>query len=227
MVIDPILTSFLDEEEVAAEEFHRASDVVDITPLGPKPRQRYRVEYHCRGLVRTREGVDEANHFVVGIYFPPDYWHRAVPWEVITLLWPQGVWHSNVRYPFICPGRLTPGMGLIDIVTQVYSILTFNNISIREDDSLQPEASSWARRNMHRFPLESRPLRRRQVTFRVKDVSAGAAAEDAAPADSVVEDANAAGPAAEGATRAGSAADGATAAGDDATPAGQPPAGQP
>ena len=169
MIDDPILTSFLDQQETEAMELDRNSDVVNIAPVGPVPRQRYIVEYNCKGLVKTKQGIAEANRFAVGIYFPLDYWHRVYPPEVITLLHPRNVWHSNVKKSLICPGKLVPGTSLLEVITQIYSILTFANITIREDDALQPEASAWARRNMHRFPLENRPLRRRQVQFRVKD----------------------------------------------------------
>jgi hypothetical protein len=169
MINDPILTAFLDQQEIEAMDLDRNSDVVSIAPIGPKPRQRYIVEYNCKGLVRTKHGISEAHRFAVGIYFPPDYWHRVEPAQVITLLAPANVFHSNVKFPFICPGRLVPGTSLLEVITQVYSILTFGNVTIREDDALQPEASAWSRRNMHRFPLENRPLRRRQVEFRVKD----------------------------------------------------------
>jgi hypothetical protein len=166
---DPILISWLEQQALEAEELDRESDVVNISPIGSTPYQRYVVEYHCKGLVKTVRGVEEANRFAVGFYFPTDYWHRVHPAEVVTLLWPVNLWHSNSRFPYICVGRLLPGTGLIDLITQVYSILTFNNITIREDDALQPEVSAWARRNMHRFPLENRPLRRRKINLRVSD----------------------------------------------------------
>lgn len=168
-MIDPILTSFLDQQEIEAMELDRNSDIVNISPVGPAPRQRYIVEYNCKGLVRTSEGIEEANLFAVGIYFPSDYWHRVYPPEVITLLHPRNVWHSNINQSLVCPGKLVPGTSLLSLIVQLYSIFTFANITIREDDALQPQASAWARRNMHRFPLENRPLRRRNAKFKVKD----------------------------------------------------------
>ncbi|MEJ2719737.1 MAG: hypothetical protein P8181_01170 [bacterium] len=110
---DPILTSFLEQQEIEAMELDSASDLVDIHRIGPKPTQRYVVQFRCKSLVRTNTGINEANRVDVGIYFPPDYWHRVVPAEIITLLWPVGLWHSNVKFPFICPGRLIPGTSLV------------------------------------------------------------------------------------------------------------------
>ncbi|UCH83228.1 MAG: hypothetical protein JSW50_12295 [Candidatus Latescibacterota bacterium] len=166
---DLILTSFLEQQEIEAMELDRDSDIVHIEPIGPRPTQKYLVEYRCKGLVRTRKGVEEAKKFCVGFYFPPDYLHRVVGYEVVTLLWPAGCWHSNVRFPYICPGRLAPGTPLVDLILQVYAIITFNNITIQENEAMRPEASAWARRNMHRFPLENRPLRRRKVELQIKD----------------------------------------------------------
>ncbi len=175
---DPIMASFLEQQEIEAMELDRASDRLHIEPIGPRPRQRYILHFDCGTLVRTSAGITEANGFDVGIYIPADYWERAVASEIITLLWPVGLWHSNVRFPFICPGRLVRGTPLVDIIMQVHAILTFQKITIREDDSLQPEASSWARENIHRFPIDPRPLRRRRITFQVRDVPAPEAEKD-------------------------------------------------
>ena len=61
--------------------------------------------------------------------------------------------------PFICPGRIVPGMSLVDLLYQVYEILTYQKLTTH--DALNREAAAWARANQGRFPTDRRPLKRR------------------------------------------------------------------
>ncbi len=80
------------------------------------------------------------------------------------------VWHPNVsrEHPLICIGRLTPGTPLVDILYQIFDILTFQKYNPREDDSLNKTACAWARENQDRFPIDRRPLKRRQLDLEVQ-----------------------------------------------------------
>jgi ubiquitin-protein ligase len=80
-------------------------------------------------------------------------------------LFTPGVWHPNVsmEVPLICIGRLTPGTGLVDVLYQVYEILTWHKFNPRENDSLNKTACAWARQNQSRFPVDHRPLKRRSL----------------------------------------------------------------
>jgi hypothetical protein len=139
------------------------SDLLTLIALEGTPTQRYVAEYHCTGLVRTGAGeVTTAQRFVVGIWFPDDYLRRAEPFEVLTWLGPRNVWHPNVsnQAPFVCPGRLVPGTPLVDILYQLFEIITYNKVTANEYDALNREACGWARANLHRFPVDRRPLKR-------------------------------------------------------------------
>ena len=72
-------------------------------------------------------------------------------------LFTPGVWHPNVsrELPLICIGRLTPGTTLVDILYQLFDILTFQKYNPRENDSLNKTACAWARENA--APLSHRP----------------------------------------------------------------------
>jgi hypothetical protein len=39
---------------------------------------------------------------------------------------------------------------------------------MRENNALNTEACAWARRNLHRFPVDSRPLKRRTADFSIE-----------------------------------------------------------
>jgi ubiquitin-protein ligase len=79
------------------------------------------------------------------------------------------VWHPNVsrELPLICIGRLTSGTSLVEILHQLFDILTYQKYNPREDDSLNKAACAWARNNRQRFPIDARPLKRRSVELEV------------------------------------------------------------
>ncbi len=170
---DKILEGYLQRQLEEGMGLAESSDLVDLAPADHGLPQRYVVEFRCKGLVRRGDGDDEiveADRFAVGIRFPSDYLRRAEPMEVLTWLGPRNVWHPNIMAPVICVGRLTPGTPLVDIVYQVFEIITYNKATVREDDALNPAACQWARRNMHRFPIDRRALKRRTLRLEVTDL---------------------------------------------------------
>lgn len=139
------------------------SDLLTLSAIEGNPTQRYVAEYRCTGLVRTATGeIVPADRFVVGIWFRDDYLRRAEPFEVLTWLGPRNVWHPNVsnQAPFVCPGRLVAGTPLVDILYQLFEIITFNKVTANEHDALNREACGWTRANLHRFPVDRRSLKR-------------------------------------------------------------------
>ena len=56
---------------------------------------------------------------------------------------------------------MQPGTPLVDLIYQLYEIITYHNVEMRENNALNLEACSWARSNLDRFPIDRRPLRRR------------------------------------------------------------------
>jgi hypothetical protein len=162
---DRILEAFLARQRVAGEALAAESDLLDVEPMG-SPADRYLVELRCRGLIESAPGdVVEADRFQVGVWFPPTYLRMANPFQVLTWLGPRNIWHPNISAmgPWICIGRLAPGTELVDILYQVFEIVTWNKVTMREDDALNGAACQWARRHGDRFPVDQRPLKRRQV----------------------------------------------------------------
>lgn len=176
-MVDRVLKAFLTRQQEEALALARESDLVALTPVG-SPADRYLVEFRCRGLVERRQGeVVEANRFLVGVVFPSTYLRSADPFHVLTWLGPRNIWHPNISAtaPVICVGRLAPGTGLVDIVYQVFEIITWNKVTMREDDALNRAACQWARQHRDRFPVDRRPLKRRPLDLHVAELSEGSA----------------------------------------------------
>ena len=153
--MDTILASFLSRQLTDAMNLAAASTVLELTALGPAPVQRYLVRFDCATLVRDDGGtVREAQGFAIGITFADDYLRRADPFEVAVWLAPADVFLPNVRAPFICLGKITPGMSLVDLLYQAHEIGTGSKLTVREDDALDPQACAWARRHPDRFPID-------------------------------------------------------------------------
>lgn len=166
---DLVYRRFMERQLAEGTALALSSDILrlHVSPMAPP---HFVAEYLCKGLVRDAAGeIKEASQFQVGVWFPQDYLRRADPFEMLRLFTP-GVWHPNVsdELPLICIGRLTPGTTLVDILYQIYDILTFQKYNPREDDSLNKDACAWARQNQHRFPIDRRPLKRRSLNLEVQ-----------------------------------------------------------
>jgi len=160
-VQDAILNSFLTRQYEAGRSLADSSDLVDLEPLGPAPVRLYMLRLRCKGLVREPSGaVVEADRFDIGIRFPDDYLRHVNPAEVVTWIGPMNAHHPQVRPPFVCVGRVTPGTSLVDLIYQLFEIVTYTKVTMREDDALNHDACVWARRNLHRLPIDRRPLKR-------------------------------------------------------------------
>ena len=164
MMQDPILNAFLATQRDEGMALAAASDRLELYPGRGDPPNKYIARFRCTGLVRTRSGeIVEADDFQAGIWFPPNYLRGPVePFEIISWLGPTNVFHPNIRAPFICVGRVNPGTTLVDLLYQIYEIVSYQRVNPREDDALDLKACVWARneRALGRFPVDRRPLKR-------------------------------------------------------------------
>ncbi len=136
------------------------SDIVSLLPLSP---QLYIAGFNCKGLVRYGRGsVAEAEHFEVGIRFPDDY-QRRPPYdgEIVSWLGPPEVFHPNIagHNQLICIGPIEPGTPLVDLLFRTFEVVSYTNFTPVEYNALNLEACQWARRNLDRFPVDTRPLK--------------------------------------------------------------------
>lgn len=168
---DKVLESFLAAQNREALELSQESDLLEIYPQGNPPVQCWVARFRCKGLVIDRYGhVSTADDFAVGIHFPEDYLRRANPVQVLTWLNPSRPYHPNIAkdLPLICCGRITPGMGLVDIIYQIFEMITYRKVTMNERDALNKEACRWARHHTKLFPVDTRPLKRQRMHIQVK-----------------------------------------------------------
>jgi hypothetical protein len=169
---DRVLAGFLERQREEGLALAAESNLLSIYPVG-LDRDKYAVELRCRGLVEEASGeIGRAERFSFGVWFPSNYLREASPFEVLTWFGPRNVWHPNISNtaPVICVGRLAPGTSLVDIIYQVFEIVTWNKVTMREDDALNRVACQWARGNRDRFPVDTRPLKRRTVQAVITDL---------------------------------------------------------
>lgn len=175
--MDNVVAGFLEHQREEIMALAADSDRLMARPLPDQdPPSRYLVRFQCVGAVYDGgepQIVDTS--FDLGIWLPDDYLRRVNPVQVLTWLSPRSIWHPNIGpIPsgpddpiFICVGRLVPGTPLVDLIYQCWEIITFNKVTMREDDALNKPACVWARANQARFPLDPRPLRRAQFDVEV------------------------------------------------------------
>jgi hypothetical protein len=156
--MDAIVKLFLEAQQGEAMQLAVESDLLELIALDL---QRYVATFKCRGLVRDAGGeVHEHDRSSVGIWLPEAYLHIVNPAEILTWLEPQEVWHPNIRPPFVCLGKIAPGTPLVDLLHRCFELISFENVTMREDDALNRPACAWARRNRERFPVDRRPIKR-------------------------------------------------------------------
>lgn len=172
---DKIFETFLIRQMEEGLTLAATSDIVDLLPVDGPPPQRYIADFHCNGFARTADGkILGWNRFSVGIFFPADYLRVVDPFNILRWFGPPTkkhpdvfAWHPNIsdRAPFICVGKINPGMALTSLLHQLYEIISYQRYTPNEFDSLNKHCCSWARSNADRFPADSRPLKRRIINL--------------------------------------------------------------
>ena len=162
---DLVFQAFLERQKMQASGLNAAGSLVNVAPIPSQATlpQHYLLDFRCKGLIRTAPGkIVEAEQFSVGVFFPAHYLRKPCSFESLTWLAPLGCLHPNIAPPFICVGDafMSSSPGLVEIVHQLHQMITFAKFSTR--DALNGEAAQWARRNLHRFPVDRRPLRGRR-----------------------------------------------------------------
>jgi hypothetical protein len=98
--------------------------------------------------------------FAVGFAFAPDYLRRVDAYRLVTWLGPATVAHPQVRPPFMCLGHVLPGLPLVDLIYQVFEIITYAKRTPHDPLNPDPTLAAWTRGHQDAFPLDRRPLKR-------------------------------------------------------------------
>ena len=158
---DQIYDDFLDVQRQEGQALAEASDILDLETDGTARPQRYIARFRCRGIIKMTSGeILEASLFTAGIWFPTDYMRSPATKQVVTMF-PPWLWHPNAAGPFICLGKLAGGTSLVDILFQIFELISYQRWSAH--DGLNEEACEWARNNQQRFPVDRRPLKWKEV----------------------------------------------------------------
>lgn len=166
---DPIRASWLLEQEADWRLFAAQTDMVDVAPVDAAPHQRYLAHFRCRSLVKQRSGRIEqfTEGVTAGITFRDDHLRFVEPLLLVSLVTPQNIWLPNVGRGMICVGHVRVGISLIDTIYQTFAILSGQNWSLAS--VLNAEAADYARDHQDLFPIDPRPLKRRQVGLDMKE----------------------------------------------------------
>jgi hypothetical protein len=156
-VFDPVMSDFLrnNRDELAARAAPR--ELLDVADLGARVPWLYRLTFGTSGLIRQNDEIREWNQHIVAVRFLPDYLRRADRFEMLLLIEPRDAFHPNLRPPGICV-QIYPGEPLIEICESLHALFSWRLRNLREDDALNPIACAWGRSNIHRLPLDDRPL---------------------------------------------------------------------
>lgn len=166
--MEKVFGDFLEIQREEGLALAKASDVLDLQPLDP---QRYLATFRCYGVFDYGEGpIVEADRFMVGIFMPDDYLRVPATEIICTFFGPRQTYHPNVGFPMICIGEVFPATTLVQVLHRLYEVVSYQNYGTDERDSLNPEACAWARANASRFPVDSRPLKRRKWDFEVDEI---------------------------------------------------------
>lgn len=161
---DKIFEAFLERQLADGMALAASSDLVSVLPLD---RQRFVIAFDCKGFVKAASGAIEiAEHFEAGVYFAPDHLRRLNPTAVVTWFGPPNIWHPNISPTLraVCIGNMTAGVGLPELIFQLFEIITWRRLTVHH--GLNLEACQWARNNPHRYPVDTRPLRRRELALK-------------------------------------------------------------
>ena len=159
---DQIRARFLRRQRDNALRLASESDIlsVDACPSPDDAPSRFLCSLHCRGVVGgPTDAAEQEAVFRFGVRFGDDHLRESPnTFRLATWLAPHDVWHPNIMPPYICLGRLTPGIELVDVIYQCFEIVTYRNWTA--DDCLNSPAAQWARHRQDAFPVDRRPLKR-------------------------------------------------------------------
>jgi len=161
MMTDRVFEGFLADQLQKGMELSAASDIFSLVPVAGDPPTKYLMEFRSPTLVRVGNEVLEAEQSVVGLTFRPEHLRRPIDSAyLLSLIHPREIYHPNARHSFICLGSVEPGIGIAEIAYRTYEILSFQKVTSLEYDALNKDACSFCREHIHRFPLDTRPLKR-------------------------------------------------------------------
>lgn len=140
------------------------SSIIDFTAVG-KPPSQYMMTFRCPGI-----RIDETNkpgiiqehrcQILLGAHYP------SQPPDVT---WMSPIYHPNIKLQAVChSGQWAPSWSLAEFVSELADMARYVKYNLQSP--LDSKAADWAKKNMHMFPLDSRPIRDKasRVVIRIK-----------------------------------------------------------
>lgn len=146
------------------EEFSKTSPVLtllDFQDLGDE--QRAMLQFDTKTLVKLPgKDVELIGPVVVGLRYHQSFQSQApIPWEIVTILYPMGVYHPNVNFNGgLCLGHPPANVPMDLILHMTWAALVFNTRLVTTTDwrVFNQAAAAYVRSQKDKFPLTARGL---------------------------------------------------------------------
>ncbi|HLF91928.1 MAG TPA: ubiquitin-conjugating enzyme E2 [Planctomycetota bacterium] len=121
---------------------------IRILEVEGDPPERYKVEFHLKGLVIQDSRVVPKSTHLAEIYLPLGYPRQAPQCRMLS-----PIYHPNIAPHAICIGdHWSAGESLASLISRIGEIITFQSYNIKSP--LNGEAARWAEQNMAKLPLQ-------------------------------------------------------------------------
>lgn len=130
------------------------SEFIHIAQTDGDPPEKYLIRYSCKGVERINGSapVYRERH-EVSIYL-----HAEYPLKQPQLKWITPIFHPNIHVTgAVCIGAWWPAKTLDELILTMGEMIQYKNVDPK--DPMNSRAASWALRNKHLFPVDSRPLK--------------------------------------------------------------------
>ena len=145
-------------------EYQRIQDLVNrsefihIVATEGSPPDRYKIRFTCNGVEAVRNGRPVIrNSHEVSIYL-----HAEYPMKQPQLKWLTPIFHPNIHVTgAVCIGAWWAAKTIDELLLTLGNMVQYKNLDPK--DPMNSKAATWAQRNRHLFPIDSRPLKGRSI----------------------------------------------------------------
>lgn len=138
------------------------SSIIDFQASGAPP-TRYLLSFHCPGIALGPDGApvmiqEHRCQIILGAQYP------SQPPDVT---WQTPIYHPNIKLQAVChSGQWAPSWSLAEFVSELADMARYVKFNLQSP--LDTKAAEWARKNLHMFPLDSRPIRDKAARMVIK-----------------------------------------------------------
>lgn len=160
MAIPPHLRR-LQADQDKLRKLQQLSRYIDIYETEGSPPEKYTLHLTCKGIREVRNGAPVySESFYLGIFLAANYPTERPLVQVLVDQTP--VWHPNIaQNGLVCYGDegdhgWSPASRLDDLVIRVVEMLRYENVGF--ESPFNGNASAWAAKNQHLFPIDTRQI---------------------------------------------------------------------